>query len=116
MKALITGALAASDAPGAFLLPARQSDLFRWALASGLRVVKPMTYMTAGEYREPTGAWIASVLYRHGQADELRAPGTFSWVGLATIDGAAAKSFLRRPVRVGERRRRRRLHQLAPRR
>jgi predicted N-acetyltransferase YhbS len=63
MKALITGALAASDAPGAFLLPTRQADLLRWALASGLRVVKPMTYMTVGEYREPNGAWIPSVLY-----------------------------------------------------
>ncbi len=63
MKALITGALAATDAPGAFLLPTRQSDLFRWALACGLRVVKPMTYMTVGEYREPNGAWIPSVLY-----------------------------------------------------
>jgi len=63
MKALITGAIAATDAPGAFLLPTRQSELFRWALASGLRVVKPMTYMTVGEYHEPDGAWIPSVLY-----------------------------------------------------
>jgi hypothetical protein len=28
-----------------------------------LRVVKPMTYMTIGEYREPVGCWIPSVLY-----------------------------------------------------
>jgi GNAT superfamily N-acetyltransferase len=63
MKTLIAGALAATDAPGSFLLPARQSELLRWALAAGLRVVKPMTYMTVGEYREPDGAWIPSVLY-----------------------------------------------------
>jgi hypothetical protein len=63
MKDLVTGALAATREPGSFLLPARQSELLRWALAEGLRVVKPMTYMTAGEYREPDGAWIPSVLY-----------------------------------------------------
>jgi hypothetical protein len=25
--------------------------------------VKPMTYMAIGEYREPAGCWIPSVLY-----------------------------------------------------
>lgn len=63
MKALISGTLAASDQPGSFLLPTRQSELFRWALAQGLRVVKPMTYMTVGPYETPAGAWIPSVLY-----------------------------------------------------
>jgi predicted N-acetyltransferase YhbS len=63
MVALITGALAGGDAPGSFLLPTRQSELFRSCLAAGLRIVKPMTYMTRGGYRKPEGAWIPSVLY-----------------------------------------------------
>lgn len=63
MAALIAGTLARTDAPASFLLPARQSELLQWALSAGLRVVKPMTYMTIGEHREPEGAWIPSVLY-----------------------------------------------------
>jgi predicted N-acetyltransferase YhbS len=63
MRALIRGALAASQGPASFLLPTRQAGLFRWCLDEGLRVVKPMTYMAIGEYREPTGCWIPSVLY-----------------------------------------------------
>ncbi len=52
-----------SGAPVSFLLPTRQHELFRWALEAGLRVVKPMNYMVRGQYREPAGAWIPSVLY-----------------------------------------------------
>lgn len=63
LAALIAGALADSDAPGSFLLPTRQSELFRWSLAEGLRIVKPMTYMTIGRYEPPAGSWIPSVLY-----------------------------------------------------
>ena len=63
MCALILGTLRSSDAPASFLLPTRQSGLFRWCLAQGLRVVKPMTYMTIGEYRDAKGCWIPSVLY-----------------------------------------------------
>ncbi|MDQ3677770.1 MAG: GNAT family N-acetyltransferase [Actinomycetota bacterium] len=63
MRALILGALAATEKPASFLLPTRQADLFRWCLDEGLRVVKPMTYMATGEYREPSGCWIPTVLY-----------------------------------------------------
>jgi len=63
MRALIAGALAAGEAPASFLLPTRQGEVFRWCLDAGLRVVKPMTYMTVGEHRDPDGAWIPSVLY-----------------------------------------------------
>jgi GNAT superfamily N-acetyltransferase len=63
MRALITGALAAGDEPGSFLLPTRQAGLFRWCLSEGLRAVKPMTYMSIGEYRRPDGCWIPSVLF-----------------------------------------------------
>jgi ribosomal protein S18 acetylase RimI-like enzyme len=61
MAALIAGA--AADGPVSFLLPTRQDELFRWALAAGLRVVKPMNYMVVGHHQEPAGAWIPSVLY-----------------------------------------------------
>jgi GNAT superfamily N-acetyltransferase len=63
MAGLIAGALAATDEPGHFLLPTRQAELFRWLLGEGLRVVKPMTYMTIGHYKTPAGTWIPSVLY-----------------------------------------------------
>ncbi|MCW2685519.1 MAG: hypothetical protein JWR37_409 [Mycobacterium sp.] len=61
--ALIAGALTAGEEPASFLLPTRQADLFRWCLNQSMRPVKPMTYMTIGEYREPAGGWIPSVLY-----------------------------------------------------
>jgi predicted N-acetyltransferase YhbS len=60
--AVLAGALRATGAPASFLLPTRQGALLRACLAAGLRVVKPMTYMTLGEYRPPAGAWFPSVL------------------------------------------------------
>ena len=48
--------------PG-ILVPTRNTALFRWCLEHGLRVVEPMTLMTMGIYSEPTGAYLASVLY-----------------------------------------------------
>jgi hypothetical protein len=62
MKALLQGAAAAVDEPLAFLVPLR-SGLFRWCLAEGLRLVKPMNLMALGEYQEPRGSWFPSVLY-----------------------------------------------------
>ena len=63
MRGLIAGALATGGVPASFLLPTRQGEVFRWCLEAGLRVVKPMTYMTVGQHRDPAGAWIPSVLY-----------------------------------------------------
>ena len=63
MQALIAGAAAASTEPVSFLLPVRQASLFRWCLAEGMRVVKPMTLMAMGGYREPRGVWFPSVFY-----------------------------------------------------
>jgi predicted N-acetyltransferase YhbS len=63
MQALLTGAAAATEAPLSFLLPTRQAALFRWFLSRGLRVVKPMTLMSMGEYREPRGSFYPSVGY-----------------------------------------------------
>ena len=47
--------------PG-ILIPSRNATLFRWCLASGLRVVQPMTLMSMGLYNEPAGAWLPSIL------------------------------------------------------
>jgi predicted N-acetyltransferase YhbS len=62
MQALLLGAAAAVEEPIAFLAPLR-SELFRWALGEGLRLVKPMNLMALGAYQEPRGSWFPSVLY-----------------------------------------------------
>jgi predicted N-acetyltransferase YhbS len=61
LMALIANAQSFSG-PG-FLVPMRNATLFRWCLEHGLRVVQPMTLMTLGEYREPQGAFLPSILY-----------------------------------------------------
>ena len=63
LRALLAGAAAAGEAPLSFLLPTRQAGPFRWCLAQGMRVVKPMNLMSTGEYREPRGGFLPSVLY-----------------------------------------------------
>jgi len=61
LKAMIAS-VAEFGGPG-FLLPTRNSDLFRWCLNEGLRVTQPMTLMSVGLYNEPRGACLPSVLY-----------------------------------------------------
>ena len=61
LKALI-GAATEFPGPG-FLLPTRNSELLRWCLHNGLRVIQPMTLMSMGLYNEPRGAFLASVIY-----------------------------------------------------
>lgn len=61
VKALI-GAATSFPGPG-FLLPTRNSDLFRWCLQHGLRVVQPLTLMSFGLYNEPAGAFLPSIIY-----------------------------------------------------
>jgi GNAT superfamily N-acetyltransferase len=46
-----------------FLLPTRNSELFRWCLNNGLRVVQPMTLMSRGLYSQPVGAFLSSITY-----------------------------------------------------
>jgi GNAT superfamily N-acetyltransferase len=48
--------------PG-ILVPTRNSALFQWCLANGLRVVQPMTLMSTGLYSDPAGAWLPSILF-----------------------------------------------------
>lgn len=61
LKALI-GAATSFPGPG-LLLPTRNSELLRWCLQKGLRVVMPMTLMSTGLYNEPGGAFLPSVIY-----------------------------------------------------
>ena len=61
LQALI-GAAQTLAGPG-FLLPIRNTDLFRWCLQRGLRVTQPMTLMSLGLYNEPAGAFLPSVAY-----------------------------------------------------
>jgi predicted N-acetyltransferase YhbS len=61
LQALI-GAASEFAGPG-FLLPTRNTELFRWCLSSGLRVVEPMTLMSVGLYNEPAGAFLPSISF-----------------------------------------------------
>jgi hypothetical protein len=61
LKALI-GAATGFQGPG-FIIPIRNSELFRWCLNNGLRVVQPLNLMSMGLYKEPAGAFLPSILY-----------------------------------------------------
>ena len=61
LQALIADADAFGGA--GILVPTRNAELFRWLLSEGLRVVEPMTLMAKGDYREPKGAYLPSILY-----------------------------------------------------
>jgi predicted N-acetyltransferase YhbS len=63
MRDLLVGASHTAPEPLWFLLPVRHASFFRWALGEGLRVMKPMTLMSMGAYREPRGCFFPSVLY-----------------------------------------------------
>jgi hypothetical protein len=63
MEQLLAAAGAASDDPLMLLVPSRHANFFRWCLAQGLRMVKPMTLMAMREYHEPKGTWYPSVGY-----------------------------------------------------
>jgi GNAT superfamily N-acetyltransferase len=45
------------------LVPTRNTELLRWCLAQGLKLVQQSTLMTIGLYNEPTGAWLPSIAY-----------------------------------------------------
>jgi len=61
LQALI-GAAESFAGPG-FLLPTRNSELLRWCLAHGLKIIQPLTLMSRGLYQEPRGAFLPSILY-----------------------------------------------------
>jgi predicted N-acetyltransferase YhbS len=45
------------------IIPTRNTELFRWCLSNGLRVVEPLNLMSIGLYNEPSGAWLPSILF-----------------------------------------------------
>jgi predicted N-acetyltransferase YhbS len=64
MTALLTGISNISNGqPLSLLLPTRQAELFRWCLSNGMKVMKPLTLMTTGEYIEPRLCYLPSVGY-----------------------------------------------------
>jgi GNAT superfamily N-acetyltransferase len=56
-------ASAESFAGSGILVPSRNHVLLRWCLSNGLRVIQPMTLMSAGLYSDPSGAWLPSVIF-----------------------------------------------------
>jgi len=60
MRALLLGISASMTETLSFLLPIRQTSLFRWCLDQGLRIVKPMTLMAMGDYQEPMRCYFPS--------------------------------------------------------
>lgn len=63
MQALLLGAAAMNSEPLSFLLPVKQAKGFRWCLREGFRAVLPMTLMARGEYQDPDGCYMPSILY-----------------------------------------------------
>ncbi len=61
LKALISAATEFGG-PG-FLLPTRNSEMVRWCLSHGLRIVQPLTLMSRGMYQEPRGAFMPAILF-----------------------------------------------------
>jgi predicted N-acetyltransferase YhbS len=58
----LLGAAESIHGPG-ILIPTRNTQLFQWCLANGMRIVMPMTLMTTGLYDTPRGAYLPSILY-----------------------------------------------------
>jgi hypothetical protein len=45
------------------LVPSRNSELLRWSLSHGLRIVQQSTLMTTGLYNEPAGVYLPSIMF-----------------------------------------------------
>jgi hypothetical protein len=61
LKALIASS-STILAPG-FFVPGRNSDLLRWLLDAGFRIVWPANLMTVGKYQDPLAAFLPSIAY-----------------------------------------------------
>ncbi|MDQ5842259.1 MAG: GNAT family N-acetyltransferase [Thermoproteota archaeon] len=61
LKALVVNASAITG-PG-FFVPGRNSDLLRWLLDVGFRMVWPANLMTVGNYQDPTVPFLPSIAY-----------------------------------------------------
>jgi len=45
------------------LVPSRNTELVRWCLQHGLRIMQPLTLMSLGLYNEPRGSFLPSILF-----------------------------------------------------
>jgi GNAT superfamily N-acetyltransferase len=64
LKALISSATDKDSYGGpGILIPSRNTQLFRWCLNNGLKLVQQLTLMTLGMYNEPAGSYMPSILY-----------------------------------------------------
>ena len=63
MRAVLIGAGNQCTKPFSLILPTRQTALFRWCLNNRMRVIKPLTLMSMGEYQELCGCYLPSVGY-----------------------------------------------------
>jgi GNAT superfamily N-acetyltransferase len=61
LKALVANTSAILG-PG-FFVPGRNSDLLRWLLDVGFRIVWPANLMTVGNYQDPTAPFLPSIAY-----------------------------------------------------
>lgn len=61
LKALVANASAILG-PG-FFVPSRNTDLLRWLLDVGFRIVWPANLMTVGNYQDPTAPFLPSIAY-----------------------------------------------------
>jgi hypothetical protein len=61
LKALVANASAILG-PG-FFVPGRNSDLLRWLLDAGFRIVWPANLMTVGNYQDPKAPFLPSIAY-----------------------------------------------------
>jgi GNAT superfamily N-acetyltransferase len=61
VRALLAAAPAFAG-PGV-LVPSRNTELVRWCLRHGLRIVQPLTLMSLGLYNEPRGSFLPSILF-----------------------------------------------------
>jgi GNAT superfamily N-acetyltransferase len=63
MRAVLIGAGNQCTKPFSLILPTRQTALFRWCLNNRMRVIKPLTLMSMGEYQKLRGCYLPSVGY-----------------------------------------------------
>jgi len=63
MEALLLVLGEMATAPLRFNLPTRDTRLFRWCLAQGMRIERPLTLMAHGWYQEPRGPYFPSGFY-----------------------------------------------------
>jgi hypothetical protein len=65
MRDLLLGVAAVTGQPIGLQVPTRNAEFFRWCISQKLRMLKPNTLMSTGDYREPPAEawWFPSILY-----------------------------------------------------